>query len=274
MVKLADDTPITLSGDRIKSGQLDLASRVTIRYSVIGSIANHVTVMAGNALSLESSAQLAAIATQGEVQGLLTDVIDPELMVSILVNRQTGHRMSLRSKGALIFDNGIPVELNSSLVGSDVFARFDPTTYQMLEMESLKLSLGEEFISGVVDSYIPKFANHNLTIRTIDGQRRTLTHHPNTVIRRNGMHVSIHDIRPGDLVRPNTKIRALKGVYDITYLSLKTPEPTRTRGFIRGVMPLPEGPVQITISDIWLDLISLEVNSSTLISQPGNTLGM
>ena len=274
MVRVFENTPIVLFGDRIKSGQLDLASRITVRYSIKENIANKVTVMAGNTLSLESSTQLAANAAQGEVQGLLMDVIDPELMVSILVNKQTGQQMSLRSGGALIFDSGMPIKLNSSLEGSNVFARFDPNTYQLLEMESLNLSVGEYLVSGVVDGFITKFANGKLTNRTIDGQIRTLTHHAGTLIRRNGIRVSIHDVRPGDLVRPNTKIRTSEGIDEILYLNLKTPELGRTSGFIRGVIAIPDGQVQVTVSNAWLDLISLKVNSGTHISQHGHILEM
>ena len=115
--------------------------------------------MAGNTLSPESSAQLAAIAGHGEVQGLLTDVIDPKLMVSILVDRETGQQMSLRSEDARIFHNGIQTDLDSSLEGSNVFAWFNPSTYRLLEMESLNLAMNEDLISGVVASFIPKFAN-------------------------------------------------------------------------------------------------------------------
>ena len=274
MLKLLENTSIALSGDRVKSAELDLASRITVRYSIDGNVANQVTVLPGNTISLESSAQLAAIAAQGEVQGLLMDVIDSELIVSILSDRETGQRISLRSEGSLIFSNGTPVELDSSLEGTTVFAWFDPSTYQLLEMESLNLSLGEYFVSGVVHSFIPKFADGNLTIRTIDGQMRALTHHSDTVIRRNGLRVSIQDIRAGDLVRPNTKIRTSDGIDEILFLSLKTPAPGRTSGFIRGLMHGPEGQVQITVSNIWLDLISLEVNSSTQISQHGQAVRM
>ena len=274
MVKITENTPISLFGDRIKSGQLDLASQITVRYTIKGNVANQVTVMAGNTLSPESSAQLAAIAGHGEVQGLLTDVIDPKLMVSILVDRETGQQMSLRSEGARIFHNGIPTDLDSSLEGSNVFAWYDTTTYRLLELESLDLSAGEDLISGVIDGFIPKFASGNLTIRTGNGQMRRLTHHANTDIRRDGLRVSIHEVRPGDLVRPNTKIRMSDGIEEVVSLSLKTPEAGRTSGSILGVIADREGQVQVTISNIWLDLISLKVTSSTRISQHGHAVSM
>ena len=274
IVKVPENTPISIIGDRIKSGQLDLASRITVRYSIDGNVASKVTVMAGNTLSRESSSQLAAIAGQDEVEGLLMDVMDSELVVSILVNRETGQQMSLATEGALIFRNGMPIKLDSSLEGSNVFAWFNPSTYRLLEMESLNLAMNEDLVSGVVDSFIPKFANGNLTIRTIDGQMRQLTHHADTVIRRNGLRVSIHDVRPGDLVRPNTKIHTSEGIDEILYLSLKTPKPGRTSGVIRGLITEPDGQIRITVSNIWLDLISLNVNSRTRILKHGHTMGM
>ena len=272
MVKLSETTPIALFGDRIQSGQLDLASRITVRYSIKGNVASRVTVMAGNTLSRESSAQLAAIAARGEVQGLLMNVVGPGLEVSILVDQKTGKQMSLTSERALIFHNGMPIELDSAMEGSNIFAWYDPATYRLLEIESLDVSMDEDLVSGVVESFIPKFADGNLTIRTIDGQLRALTHHADTVIRRNGLRVSIHDVRPGDLVRPNTKVRTSKNVDEILSLSLKTPELGRTSGFIRGVITEPDGQVQVTISNIWLDLIILKVTSNTRISQQGLTV--
>jgi hypothetical protein len=274
MVKLSENTPVALFGERIRSGQLDLASRITVRYSISGNNANRVTVMAGNTLSRESSARLAAVAGIGEVQGVLMDIEDSELVISIMVDRATGQQISLQSDGAPIFRNGVSVELESSLEGSKVFARFDPATYRLLEMESLSLARGEDLVSGVVHSFIPKFADGNLTVRTIDGQMRTFTHNANTAIRRDGLRVSIHDVRPGDLVRPNTKVRTFDGIVEIVSLSLKTPEPGRATGIIRGVTPGLGGQVQVTISNLWLDLISLKVNSDTHISQQGHALGV
>ena len=274
MVKLSENTPVALFGERIKSGQLDLASRITVRYSIAGNNANRVTVMAGNTLSRESSAQLAAVAELGEVQGVLLDIGDSELVISIMVDQATGQQISLRSDGAPIFRNGVSVELESSLEGSNVFARFDPVTYRLLEMESLSLARGENLVSGVVQSFIPKFADGNLTVRTIDGQLRTFTHDSNTAIRRDGLRVSIHDVRPGDLVRPNTKVRTSDETVEIVSLSLKTPEPGRVTGIIRGVTPGLGGQVQVTVSNLWFDLISLKVNSDTRISQQGHALGV
>ena len=272
MVKLSENTPITVFGGSIKSGQLDLASRITARYSINENYASKITVMSGNTLSFESSAQLAAISGQGEVQGILMDVIDSELLVSIMVDQETGRQISLRSEEALVFRNGTLIELDASLEGSNVFAWFDPTTYRLLEMESLDLATDEKLVAGVVHSFIPKYANGNVTIRTIDGKIRTFTHHADTVIRRDGLRVSIHHVRPGDLVRPNTKVRMSDGVPEILSLSLKTPELRRTSGFIRGVMADLDGQVQVTVSNNWLELISLKVNSNTRISQQGRAL--
>ena len=239
-VKISENTSVALSDKRVKSRELDLASHVTVRYSTKGNDAHKVTVMAGNTLSLESSTRLAAIA-------------DEE---------------------AIVFRNGMPINLDSSLEGSKVFAWFDPSTYQLIEMESLDLAIDEYLVSGVIHSFSPKFANGNFTMRTIEGQMRTFTHDSDTAIRRDGRRVSIHYVRPGDLVRPNTKIRTSNGTAKIVSLSLKTPEPVRTSGFIRGVMPGPDGQVQVTVSNIWLDLITLEVNHNTRITQPGHTVGI
>jgi hypothetical protein len=273
MVKLTDSTPVALFGERIKSGQLDLASRITVRYTLAGNDANRVTVMAGNTLSADSSTQLAAVAGRGEVQGTLMDVKDGEGFITIL-DQATRQPMSLQTGGrlprALVYLNGASAELDASLEGLNVFARFDPASQRLLELDSLALSLNEETVSGVVHSFIPKMAKGNLTVRTTEGRFRTFTHHAGTAIRRDGLQVSIQDVRVGDLVRPNTRVRTTG---EIAVLSLKTPEPGLTAGTIRGVAAGFGGEVRVTVSNIWLDLISLRVNSETSITQEGRTLG-
>ena len=273
MVKLSDTTPVALFGERIKSGQLDLASRITVRYTLSGNDANRVTVMAGNTLSADSSTQLAAVAGRGEVQGILMDVKDTGEFITIL-DLATGQPITLQTGGrsprAPVYLNGAPVELDSSLEGLSVFAHFDPASQRLLELESLALSPNEETVAGVVHSFIPKMTKGNLTIRTAEGRFRSFTHHAGTAIRRDGLLVSIQDVRIGDLVRPNTRVRTTG---EIQVLSLKTPEPGLVAGIIRGVTAGFGGEVRVTVSNIWLDFIGLRVNSETAITQEGRTLG-
>ena len=276
MVKISANTPVAFFGERVKSGQLDLASRITIRYSISGNNASRVTVMAGNTLSKVSAAQLAATAGWGEVQGVLTDV-GPETQVTIMVDRATGEQISLQTAGSAVLRNGMTVKLDPSMEGSEVFARFDPISYRLLELESLTPARNEELVSGVVQSFIPKVADGNLTIRTPDGRLRSFTHNTDTAIRRDGLWVFIQDVKVGDLVRPNTRVRSLDGggekAGEIIALSLKSPEPGLVTGIIRGVTAGLGGEVRVTVSNIWLDLISLKVDSKTAITQQGRTLG-
>ena len=278
MVKLSDNTPVALLGERIKSGQLDLASRITVRYAISGNTANRVTVMAGNTLSAGSSAQLAALAGRGEAQGVLMDVGALESVVTILVDRTTGQQISLLAAGAAIYRNGAPAVLDITMEGSNVFARFDPASFRLLELESMANLRDAELVSGVVHSFIPKVADGNLTIRTTDGRLRSFTHRADTSIRRDGLRVSIQDVRLGDLVRPNTRVRLPEGSNEepgeIVTLSLKAPEPGLVTGIIRGVTDGFDGQVRVTVSNIWLDLISLKVNAETAITQEGRTLGV
>mgnify|MGYP001178749704 FL=1 len=110
-----------------------------------------------------------------------------------------------------------------------------------------------------------------------DGQLRQFSHDANTQIRREGLNVSIHDVRLGDLVRPNTRVKSLSrsntGPRELVFLSLKVPDPGLVSGVIRGVTRGLNGQVQVTISNIWLDLVSLTVNSDTSISRQGQSLG-
>ena len=277
MVKISANTPVALFGERVKSGQLDLASRITIRYSISGNNASRVTVMAGNTLSKVSAAQLAATAGWGEVQGVLTDV-GPETQVTIMVDRATGEQISLQTAGSAVLRNGMTVKLDPSMEGSEVFARFDPISYRLLELESLTPARNEELVSGVVQSFIPKVADGNLTIRTPDGRLRSFTHNTDTAIRRDGLWVFIQDVKVGDLVRPNTRVRSLDGgeekAGEIIALSLKSAEAGLVTGIIRGVTAGLGGEVRVTLSNIWFDLISLKVDSKTAITQQGRTLGV
>ena len=276
MVKISANTPVALFGERVKSGQLDLASRITIRYSISGNNASRVTVMAGNTLSKVSAAQLAATAGWGEVQGVLMDV-GPETQVTIMVDRATGEQISLQTAGSAVLRNGMTAKLDPSMEGSEVFARFDPISYRLLELESLTPARNEELVSGVVQSFIPKVADGNLTIRTPDGRLRSFTHNTDTAIRRDGLWVFIQDVKVGDLVRPNTRVRSLDGgeekAGEIIALSLKSAEPGLVMGIIRGVTAGLGGEVRVTLSNIWFDLISLKVDSKTAITQQGRTLG-
>ena len=277
MVKISANTPVALFGERVKSGQLDLASRITIRYSISGNNASRVTVMAGNTLSKVSAAQLAATAGWGEVQGVLTDV-GPETQVTIMVDRATGEQISLQTAGSAVLRNGMTVKLDPSMEGSEVFARFDPISYRLLELESLTPAQNEELVSGVVQSFIPKVSDGNLTIRTPDGRLRSFTHNTDTAIRRDGLWVFIQDVKVGDLVRPNTRVRSLDGgeekAGEIIALSLKSAEAGLVTGIIRGVTAGLGGEVRVTLSNIWFDLISLKVDSKTAITQQGRTLGV
>ena len=275
-VKISGNTPVAIFGERIKSGQLDLASRITVRYGIVGNNASRVTVMAGNTLPEDASIQLAELASRGEIQGTLLEVAPTAAVVTIL-DSNTGQQVSLLLSEATIIRNGRPMELTSSMEGASVAARFDPGSYRLMELESVPNQRNLETVSGVVHSFIPKVARGNLTIRMADGQLRQFSHDANTQIRREGLNASIHDVRLGDLVRPNTRATSLSGSnsgpQELVFLSLKAPEPGLLSGVIRGVTRGLNGQVQVTISNIWLDLVSLTVNSDTSISRQGQSVG-
>ncbi|MCH8296528.1 MAG: hypothetical protein IH873_00540 [Chloroflexi bacterium] len=280
MVRISDTTPVALFGERVRSGQLDLASRVTVRYALSGNDASRVAVMAGNTLPGDSSIQLAVSAGRGEVQGTLIDIGAKAAIITIL-DRATGKQISLQTAGTTVFRNGSPTNLDSVMAGTNVFARFDPGSYRLLELDIFEPLRSEELVSGVVHSFIPKVADGNLTIRTPDGQLRRFTHNADTLIRRDGLRVSINEVRLGDLVRPNTRVRppdtAGGRAGEIVVLSLKAPEPGLVTGIIRGVSGGLDGPggyARVTVSNIWFDLISLKVGTGTAITQQGRTLAV
>ncbi len=280
MVRISDTTPVALFGERVRSGRLDLASRVTVRYALSGNDASRVAVLAGNTLPGDPSTQLAIRAGRGEVQGTLLDIGAKAAIITIL-DRATGQQISLQTAGTSVFRNGAPTDLDSAVAGTNVFARFDPDLYRLLELDIFAPLPGEELVSGVVHSFIPKVADGNLTIRTPDGRLRRFTHNADTLIRRDGLRVSINEVRLGDLVRPNTRVRPsdIPGgrAGEIVVLSLKAPEPGLVTGIIRGVSGGLDGPggyARVTVSNIWFDLISLKVGPGTTITQQDRTLAV
>ena len=274
-VKISGSTPVSIYGERIKSRQLDLASRVTVRYGISGNNATRLTVIAGNTLSDKSSTQLATMSGRGEILGTVAKV-SPLAAISTIIDRDSGTSVSLQSSGVSIHEDGHMVELTPSIVGATVIARFDPSSYRLLDLESLSVRRNEYTVSGVIHSFIPKVAKGNITLRNSDGQLQSFSHDASTLIRRNGLNGSIHDIRLGDLVRPNTRVTASPAAVGeppkIIFLSLKAPEPGQVTGFIRGVSLGYNGELRITISNIWLDLICLTVNSKTTINQQGKII--
>ena len=90
--------------------------------------------------------------------------------------------------------------------------------------------------------------------------------------------MSINEVRVGDLVRPNTRVLSADIVNEqtgeIVTLSLKAPDPGRVTGVIRGINQGPRGEVLVTVSNIWLELISLRVGPDTAIAEHGRTLGV
>jgi len=278
MVKISHDTPVALFGERVRSGQLDLASRVTVRYALSGNDASRVAVLAGGTLPDVSSQRLARSAGRGEVQGTLVHVGTGGQIITIL-DHSSRNEISFPASGTVFFENGSPATLSSAVAGSHVFARYDPDSYRLLELEALAPIRGEELVSGVVHSFIPKLADGNLTIRTPDGRLRRFTHTADTFIRREGLSVPISQVRPGDLVRPNTRIRPSDTpggrAGEIVVLNLKAPEPGLITGFIRGVSGGEDGRggfARVTISNIWFELISLRVGPDTKIAEQGRAL--
>ncbi len=275
MVKLSATTPVALFGERVRSGQLDLASRVTVRYALASGNASRVTVLAGNTMPGDSSLQLALSAGRGEVQGTLVEMGADSATVTIL-DDATGQRISFLISGSPGAAGA--VGLDSFVEGSHVFARYDPASYLLLDLEPASSLDGEELVSGVVQSFIPKIAEGNLTIRTPDGRLRSFTHRAETVIRRDGLRVSINEVRLGVLVRPITRVRTLDTLggraSEIVALSLKSPEPGLVTGFIRGVSTSPGGEVRVTVSNIWFELISLRIEPNTDISRQGRVLAV
>ena len=134
-------------------------------------------------------------------------------------------------------------------------------------------------LPGVVHGFISKVAPGNFSIFTPDGQPQAFNHTGETVIRRDGRRVTIGQVRLGDLVRPNSRYRSA-GVpppgsgYHLVLLSLKSPGSARVQGTIRGIAPAPDGGTLVTVSNNWLEMITLAVNEETGLIMRGRAVGV
>ena len=164
----------------------------------------------------------------------------------------------------------LPLDL-SSLPGTTVAASYDPETLSIIQLDQLAQTDSEATAQGVVHSFISKAFPGNFLILTVEGEIRVVTHTENTVISRDGRRVSISEVRLGDLVRPATRFCAeatpggsgCGAERDLVVLSLRSPGTAPVQGTIRGIAEGTGGGTLITISNNWLELVSVLVTDET-----------
>ena len=165
---------------------------------------------------------------------------------------------------------GEPVSLSGLYRVLPVTAVYDPATTNILTIDQNDGRPGQDFLSGVVTSFIPKIQPGiiipgsdevgNLLISTIDGGVITLSITDATIIEVEGERLSIDAVKVGDLVRPASRYDG--GTGQVQRLVLNAPS---FRGTIRGRYTSPGGRNYLTISTDDLKLVTVIVSQDTLI---------
>ena len=276
-VAIADGATIDFRGRELGLGQLDLASRVSVRYDLETKSAIKVVVLGGETLPSGLENVLRSMAAEGVAFGVIVDVGEqgPEGKTVVVRDADSGKVLTLLStRNSVISAGGQPTELGKDRSGAKVAVSFDPRTSRIEELDLLALGPSEAAVSGVVHTFVAKTFPGNFSILTPAGTVRTFNRTADTVIRREGQRVSISEVRLGDLVRPDTRYREKGGEKELLLLSLKSPGRAPVNGTIRAITPLPEGGAGLTLTNNRLDLVSLRVTGDTQLIDRGNPINL
>lgn len=284
---VTSDTKIKLRGKAVGFGQLDLANRVEARYELETHSASRITVLAGETLARRPARVLLATVDRGQVTGTVSGLDLPYTGPPRITIRDsvTNATMTLVvSPETVILAGGIPAELGRKILDATVTAIFDPESLGLIEIDTLATEPGQEPLSGVVHSFVSKIAPGNFSMLTRRGEVQRFTLTGETVIRRDGRRVSINEVRLGDLVRPNTRLRrdpspgrtgnapSTEPAPALSLLSLKSPPDAAIQGTIRGITISPQAVTHITISTNMLDVVSLLIDPDTELHQQGRAI--
>jgi hypothetical protein len=268
-VTITGNTSIEFPGRPGRFDLLDLASRVAVRYDVATRTASRVRVLLSETLGDGPAGSLLSIVQRGEITGTVTG-LDLEAGSPIVTVRDpvNGNTKELTAtENSVILAGGEPVEV-STLAGAVVAVSFEPGSSSIIELDTHTLLASEATVSGVVQSFIPKTMPGNVSVLTPEGRVRTFNRTEETLIRRDGRQVTISQVRLGDLVRPGTRYRA-GSERDLVLLSLRSVRSAPVHGTIRGVTTAPGGETRVTLSNNWLELVSVLVTGDTQIVSQG-----
>ena len=268
------DTIINFRGNEISFRQLDLANRIQARYDLETHSAKTVMVGSGQVLKAATARTLLATKDRGEIIGQVIDLDltggDPRRIT--IQDSASGQPVTvLALADSVILSGGTVAELNKEFLDTQVTAIFDQDSLELIELDVLATGAKQRHISGVVYSFFSKVLPGNMLVQTQEGEVRAFTRTDETVIRRDGRHVSINEVRLGDLVRANTRIGAA-APDTLEFLSLKSPRPTSIRGAIRGIVTTGQGGVRITVTTSKLDMVTVLVDTGTQLIQQGKAI--
>ena len=274
-VAIPGGATIDFQGRALGREQLDLASRVSVRYDLETQSAIKVVVLGGETLPSGLEDVLLTMASEGVAFGEIVDVgkQGPEGKTVVVRDANSGKVLTLLSaRKSVISAGGQPAELGKDRSGAQAAVSFDPETSEIKELDFLALGLSEATVSGAVHTFAAKTFPGNFSILTPGGTVRTFNRTADTLIRKEGRRVSISEVRLGDLVRPDTRYREKGGEKELLVLSLKSPGRAPVKGTIRSITPLPEGGIGLTLTNNRLVLINLRVTSDTQLIALGHPI--
>ena len=270
-------------GRETRLEQLDIASRVRVWYELDTNSSTRVLVLPGESLGRSSADALLSLAQRGEAAGVITAVdLDAEPPTVSINDEVSGTVLNLTvSPDSTHRDGAVSVGI-ASLPGALVTANFDPGSFSIIELNTLTLDQSEATVFGVVHSFISKVVPSNFFILTPEGELRAFSHTDDTVIRRDGRPATIGRVRLGDLVRPGTRYRTaneeggtvLGSGQELVFLSLKSPQSAPVQGTIRGIAAAQDSGTLITLSNNWLELVSLLVTDDAVLTREGKPMAL
>jgi len=212
------------------------------------------------------------------LSGVIT-LIDPSEAL-VTVSPQVGDAVDLFLTGETsITLAGEPGDLNDLSLGHRVEVSYDPLN---LEVQTLDVQLGEELGAELVATLLTEVGRGegvivnlsrkrgNVVVFTTAEQRLELTVDESTIIEREGLRVSITEVRLGDLVRAATRFDPPTLV--LTRLVLEEPRLAQLEGFIRGKLVVSPEKKLLTLSTPGLGLLTLMVVSDTTLTRGGEAL--
>ena len=273
---LSSEAQVIRFGERATPGQLEAGQAVRARYERGTKLVLSVDVLFPS-LARELVASSIGQVEAGELRGTIHPDSDPP---TVVIQLDSGRlvMLTITEKTRVVIQDQ-PGEVEQLLVAAPVKVRFDTATLEALDIEMFDERSGQEFVSGVVRAFVPKthqvvripggVGPGNIIIVRPGGGAVTLSVTDDTVIEREGLRLTIHAVRVGDVVRPTSRFRTDTG--EILKLALKA---AGLRGTVRGLSVTPGGAGRITISTDELDVVTLKVTPTTRIELDGLEVGI